>query len=354
MLRHFKHPISRALAIGLVASVVGIAIGLGIDWFPEQASEQATAVDLLYDITLTIAVPIFVLVMSVAIYSVVRFRAKPGDLSDGEPIHGNSRLEVAWIVMPFVIVIVLTAYAWVGLNALDEEKPETLTVDVIAQQFAWRFEYPSEGGVGAKQTERLVLPVGRPVQFRIRTEDVIHSFWVPAFRLKSDAVPGITTQFRATPSRVGSFDVVCTELCGIGHSTMRQRLSVVRPGEYAAWRSRGIARASAPTGGTAANGRDLFAGAGCAGCHSLSDAGAAAATGPPLGGLAEVAAERAPGMPLREYVRRSIVDPKAVVAPGYSPEGMPANYARQLGPGEIDAIVDYLVRASEQTGGAPQ
>lgn len=350
-----KNPLVRMFGLGLVASAIGVAIGLWIDWFPPEASEQAAKIDLLYDVTLVIAVPIFVLVMSVAIYSVVRYRARPGDLSDGEPIHGNSRLEVAWVAIPFVIVTALALYAWAGLDSIEENKPNALTVNVIGQQFAWKFEYPSEGGVPTKQTADLVLPMGRPVHFKINSEDVIHSFWIPAFRLKSDAVPGVTTELRVTPDKPGRYDVVCAELCGIGHSTMRQDVQVVSPGQYTAWRSRGIAR---PGGGKPPDrlttGRNLFAGAGCAGCHSLADAGAAAATGPPLGGLAEVASKRKPGVPLDQYIRQSIIQPKDVVAPGYSPEGMPGNYSKQLTPDEIDSIVDYLVKASKETGGTPQ
>jgi cytochrome c oxidase subunit 2 len=342
--------------IGALASVVGIALGLVINWFPPEATEQSAQVDLLYDVTLAIAVPIFVLVMTVAIYSVVRFRVRPGDESDGAPIHGNSRLEVLWVLIPFLIVSALSAYAWVGLHALEEEKPNALRVNVIGQQFAWKFEYPSEGGMPAKQTTDLVLPVGRPVQFELNSEDVIHSFWVPAFRLKQDVVPGITTSMRLTPSQVGNYPVVCTELCGIGHATMRQAARVVPASSFVAWRSTPdstVVSGGAP-GAEIADGRRLFQGTGCAGCHSLGAAGSAAATGPPLGGLVEVAPRRKPGVSVEEYVRESILDPKAVVVPGYSPEGMPANYSRQLSPREVDALVNYLSRTHKETEGKPQ
>ncbi|MGI8439035.1 MAG: cytochrome c oxidase subunit II [Thermoleophilaceae bacterium] len=340
-------------AIGIVASIVGIVIGLAIDWFPPQASVEAQTVDLLYDVTLVIAVPIFVIVMSVVIYSVVRYRAAPGDLRDAEPVHGNTRLEVIWVLIPFVIVTALAIYSWIGLESIEAQQPNPIRVNVIAQQFAWRFEYPAEGGAPAKQTTNLVLPINRPVEFKLNSEDVIHSFWVPAFRLKSDVVPGIETRLRATPNRQGAWAVVCTELCGIGHSTMRQSARVVGATEFAAWRGAGPDSVTAARDEQAA-GRRLFGGAGCAGCHALADAGAVAATGPPLGGLAEVAPSRAPGVPFEEYVRRSIVDPKNVVVPGYSPEGMPANYGQQLSPREVDTLVNYLVRASQKTGGRPQ
>src|SRR3954467_15043358 len=111
-----KHPIAKMIAIGGVASLIGIAITLSIPWFPEQASTSANKIDTLYDVLLICSVPVFVLVMTVAIYSVVRFRARPGDMSDGAPIHGNTRLEVVWVTIPFVMVTALAIYGWVDLN----------------------------------------------------------------------------------------------------------------------------------------------------------------------------------------------------------------------------------------------
>jgi cytochrome c oxidase subunit 2 len=169
--------------------------------------------------------------MTIAIYSVMRFQAKPGDLSDGPPIHGNTRLEIIWVTIPFVMVTLLAAYAWVILDDIEAKQPNEMVVNVTARQFTWSFEYPDEQ---VNSTE-LVLPLDRPVDFRIRTEDMIHSFWVPEFRLKSDAVPGLTTKIRLTPDRIGRYQVVCAELCGIGHSTMRQNVRVIAAGEFDDW-----------------------------------------------------------------------------------------------------------------------
>jgi cytochrome c oxidase subunit 2 len=226
-----KHPIARMLAIGVFASLIGIAITLLIDWFPSDASGAADQIDTVYDVLLICSVPVFVLVMTIAIYSVWRFRAKPGDLSDGPPIHGNTRVEVVWVTIPFLMVTALAIYAWIVLDDIEAKQPDTLPVNVTGQQFTWTFEYPGED----VNSTQLVLPEGRPVEFRINTNDVIHSFWVPEFRLKSDAVPGLTTRIRLTPDRVGRYQVVCAELCGIGHSTMRQNVRVVPAGEFDSW-----------------------------------------------------------------------------------------------------------------------
>src|ERR671931_570440 len=204
------------LAIGIVASLIGVAISLNIDWFPKSADTASHKIDTLYDVLLIFSVPVFVLVMTVAIYSVVKFRARPGDMGDGAPIHGNTRLEVIWVTIPFLMVTALAIYGWVTLSDIEAKQPNEMVVNVTGQQFTWTFQYPAE----KVETKELVLPVNRPVEFKIHTKDVIHSFWVPQFRLKSNAVPGITTRIREPPVRVGTYQVVCAELCGIGHATM--------------------------------------------------------------------------------------------------------------------------------------
>ena len=226
-----QHPIARMLTIGVIASAIGVAICLLIDWFPADASGAADQIDTVYDVLLIASVPVFVLVMTIAIYSVARFKAKPGDMRDGAPIHGNTRLEVIWVTIPFLMVTALAIYGWIVLDDIEAKQSDELVVNVTGQQFTWTFAYPGEE---VNSTE-LVLPKDRPVDFRIKTADVIHSFWVPEFRLKSDAVPGLTTKVRLTPNRLGRYQVVCTELCGIGHSTMRQNVRVVPAGEFDSW-----------------------------------------------------------------------------------------------------------------------
>lgn len=230
-----NRPLLQLGLIGVLASIVGVGLGLLIDWFPTAGSEEAGPIDTLYDVLLAVSIPIFVLVMAVAIYSVVKFRARPGDQRDGAPIHGNAKLEVVWVTIPFLLVTALAIYGWVVLVDIEEPAPDAMVVEVRGEQFAWSFAYPEEGGGPAVQSNELMLPLDRQVEFRIDTADVIHSFWVPAFRLKSDTVPGLTTEVRVTPSEEGTFDVVCAELCGLGHSTMRQSVTVVPADEFDTW-----------------------------------------------------------------------------------------------------------------------
>jgi cytochrome c oxidase subunit 2 len=250
-MRDDKHPLARVVILAVIASAIGIAIGLSIHWFPVSATTKSGEIDTLWDVLVIVSVPIFVLVMTVALYSVWRFRARPGDMSDGEPIHGNARLEVFWVTVPTIIVASLAAYAWIVLDDVEAKKPNEMQVDVYGQQFAWHFTYPQPGGKSVT-SDQLVLAKGQPVHFRIHSQDVIHSFWVPEFRLKQDAVPGLTTQMRLTPNRIGEYRVVCTELCGLGHATMRAPVEVVSRPAFDAWlqKKRSATNASASAGGT--------------------------------------------------------------------------------------------------------
>src|SRR4051812_9800846 len=223
------------LAIGIAAAAVGTFAALQIDWFPAQGSTAAGKIDTLYDWLLVASVPMFVLVMAVAIYCVVRFRARPGGpTGDGAPIHGNTRLEIIWVTVPFLIVTALAVYAAVVLAQVEKKQPNELQVRAIGQQFSWTFEYTQPSGKKFISPV-LYLPNNRPVYMKINTKDVLHSFWVPQFRLKQDAVPGQTDHVRFTPDREGVYEVVCAELCGLGHATMRNRTYVVSPARFQQW-----------------------------------------------------------------------------------------------------------------------
>jgi cytochrome c oxidase subunit 2 len=239
------------IVVGVIASAMGIALGLAIDWFPTQASTQAPKIDDLYDVMIIASVPVFVLVQVVVLFSVWKFRMRPGEeLKDGPPIHGNTRLEVIWTAIPAIIIVGLCSYAYAVLRDIEKKPANEIKVGVTGRQFAWSFTYPPDltGGKAVNATQ-LYLPKGRSVEFQIRAKDVIHDFWVPAFRLKVDAVPGITTKYRVTPSRVGTYPGVCAELCGPGHSTMRVPVHVIEPDAFQRWLERQVAVAAAGGGG---------------------------------------------------------------------------------------------------------
>jgi cytochrome c oxidase subunit 2 len=232
----------RSLVGTAIAALIAIAIGIWlsyvIHWFPVQASTQAKETDTLYHVLVIASIPIFVLVVTVILYCVWKFRMKPGeDLKDGPPIHGNTRLEVLWTTIPAVILMGLVSYSFVVLHNNEKKTggPE-IEVNVTGQQFAWSYEYPASVTGGAPlRSNQLYVPDNESVYFNIRSVDVIHAFWIHAFRLQIDAVPGITTHYRATPDRLGSYPVICNLLCGVGHSLMRSAIHVVRPAAFQTW-----------------------------------------------------------------------------------------------------------------------
>lgn len=234
-------PSRRSLAVASVMAVIAVALGIWlsyeIHWFPVQASSQARNTDHLYHVLVIATIPIFVLVVSVIAYCVWQFRMRPGqELEDGVPIHGNTRLEVFWTALPTVLLLSMVGYSFVVL-ARNEKKPaHEIQVGVTGQQFFWSFQYPpSVTGGPTINSYKLYLPDNESVEFNMRSKDVIHAFWIPAFRLQEDVVPGITTHYRATPIRLGDYPVVCNLLCGVGHSLMRTTVHVVTPSQFRSW-----------------------------------------------------------------------------------------------------------------------
>ncbi len=252
-----RQAIVTMVAIGLTASVIGIIFGLLIDWFPEQGSKQADKIDTLWDLLLICSVPIFVLVTCVVLFSVVEFRQKPGEENlDGPPIHGNTRLEIVWTAIPSIILVTLCTYAAIVLQDIEQAPAngQEARVGVTGEQFTWTFEYT--GGDGKKfSTNQLYVKQGQSVRFDVRSKDVLHDFWVPQWRMKIDAVPGITTGYRVTPTRTGVFPVVCAELCGLGHAFMRQSAHVLTPAAFDKWMADMTAKKSAGAAAPAAERR---------------------------------------------------------------------------------------------------
>jgi cytochrome c oxidase subunit 2 len=221
------------LAATLALTAAISAVMLSIEWDGQQASTAAPKIDQLLDVMIVLSSFVFSLVMVMLFYALWKFRAKPGDESDGEPIHGNTRLEVAWTVIPTIIVLFGAGYSWSVLHDIEEPVPNSLTIDVFSQQYAWSFGYPSKGDAWSQG--ELHVPLNRQIHFKMHAQDVIHSFWVPQWRIKKDNVPGITTTAIITPDKLGTYQLICTELCGFGHASMRAKVVVERPADFRKW-----------------------------------------------------------------------------------------------------------------------
>src|SRR3712207_6418472 len=174
--RESRVQIRQMLVIGAIASALGIAAGLLIDWFPVQASGEAKQIDTLWDVLLIASVPVFVLVQTIVLYCVWKFRMRPGEeLVDGPPIHGNTKLEIWWTAIPAILLVGLCSYAYVVLDNIEDASANaTMNVRVVGEQFTWTFHYPGENGGKEVMSNELYLPIGTEVKFTVQSKDVIH------------------------------------------------------------------------------------------------------------------------------------------------------------------------------------
>ncbi|MBI4897353.1 MAG: cytochrome c oxidase subunit II [Actinobacteria bacterium] len=336
-----SHRIAGIVAV-VVSSVFLIAFTYAYDWFPTQLTPGSGKIDGLYKLLTAVSIPFFVLIVAFMVFCLVEFRVDPSDPpdKDGEPIHGSTRIELIWTGVPLLVILLLGIYSWVVLDKVEAKQKNPMVINVTGQQYIWNYEYVKNGSekLGVKTSSDLVVPVNKPLEFRITSLDVIHSFWVPAARLKRDATAGVVTPLRFTPEKTGSYDIVCTELCGVGHSTMRGRLKVVSTADWVKWlkaqKSGGAGGGGTPGGGP--DGKQIFTSNGCGGCHKLAAADGAGTTGPALDGAGLSADE----------LRESIVDPGAKIANGF-PNVMPATFGKSLSKEELDALVKFLAEAGK-------
>ncbi len=251
-----QRPLILTIVAAVLATAIGIVLSFVIHWFPVQASTQAHNTDRLYHVLVIATIPIFVLVVTVILYCCWQFRMKPGEeLKDGPPIHGNTRLEVIWTAAPAILLLGMVAYSFVVLHDNEKRPAHEINVGVTGQQFEWSFQYPPSV-TGGKPVEsfQLYLPEGESVKFDLHSKDVIHAFWIPAFRIQEDVVPGITTHWRATPDRLGTYPIVCNLLCGLGHSLMRAQVHVVPRAQFQAWLKSRQSTSTASVSGGASTG----------------------------------------------------------------------------------------------------
>jgi cytochrome c oxidase subunit 2 len=329
------------IGIGIVAGGIAAAVALALPWLPKPASEEADRIDPLFWFVIAICIVVFAVVTAVMLYSIIKFRAAPDDLSDGPPVHGHTGLEIVWTLIPTVLVTVIGIISAVVLARNDALGANVLRVNVTAQQFSWTFSYPDANGLTSGV---LRLPKDRSVLLTLQSKDVIHSFWVPEFSQKEDTVPGIQTTLHITPNRLGTFPVICTELCGLGHSVMRTTVVVMTRVAFDKWLHQQGAAVASPVAGVA--GAAVFKNNQCGACHTLAAAGATGTTGPDLDKLPAYA--QTAGKPLEDFIHESIVDPEAYIEKGYPKNVMPATFGSSLSKRELDSLVQYLISSSKK------
>jgi len=318
MRRHF-------VIVGILVIVMAVLTYIGLDsagLMPVEASMQATAIDWMWNLEVIAMSFLFALIVVPMGYSLVVFRRKKGDTTDAEHMEGNTKLEIAWTIVPLFIVM---AYAYFGAVNLAETRrvdPEAMVVKVTGLQWSWTFEYPAVNGL-AVVSDELHVPVGKQVLLRMTSNDVIHSFWVPEFRVKQDLVPGRITELRITPTIEGNYVVRCAELCGTSHAYMEKPVIVSSQADFDAWMTEQLVLAEEASQTPEGRGQALVAANGCAACHSINGA---AGIGPTWFGVFGHEVELTDGSVVtadEAYLTESIKAPQAKIVHGFENQLMP-------------------------------
>jgi len=334
MRRHF-------VIVGILVILTSILVYVGLasaGLMPVAASAQAIPIDWLWNLEMITISFLFSLIVVPLVYSLVVFRRKQGDTTDAEHMEGNTRLEITWTILPLFLVMI---FAYLGAANLAETRrvdPEAMVVKVTGIQWSWSFEYPAVNGV-AVVSDELHIPVGKQVLLRMTSNDVIHSFWVPEFRVKQDLVPGRITELRITPTLLGNYKVRCAELCGTSHAYMEKPVVISSQGDFDGWMGEQLKLAEQAAATPEGRGRALVAANGCAACHSINGA---VGIGPTWFGLFESQVQLTDGSVVtadEAYIHESIKAPQAKIVRGFENQLMPTYGFTDE---QIDDIVTYI------------
>ncbi len=334
--RHFVIIAVFVVVVSILSYLALNAVGL----MPVEASAQSVPIDWLFDLEIKLICFFFALIMVPLVYSLVVFRRKDGDESDAVHVEGNTALELTWTAIPLVIVIALGIIGADNLRQVRVIDPQALEIKVVAFQWGWRFEYPQ-----GFSSNKLYLPENRQVVLKMQSQDVLHSFWVPEFRVKQDVVPGRIEDYRITPTRIGEYKVRCAEICGASHSYMEAPVIVVSQSNYDTWLTDQAAVAQAAAAASAGKpdatrGEKLYQESGCKACHSLDGA---KGVGPTWKGLYLAQVKLADGSSViadDNYIIESIKQPGAKTVEGFPANAMPS--FGYLTDGQVADLAEFI------------
>jgi cytochrome c oxidase subunit II len=248
-----------------------------------------------------------------------------------ERVKESALLEVVWTVIPTILVIFMFYFGWVDFEYIRNPPKDALTVNVTARQWSWLFTYDN-----GRQEGVLNVPLGRPVKLLMTSVDVLHCLFIPAYRIKEDCVPGMTTHLWFAANEPGTYDIFCTEYCGVGHSHMRSQVVAMKPEDFRKWYS------TAPGRTIAELGPNILQAKGCLGCHSLDGSAKVGPTFKGLLGRKETVVQAGKDKEIivdEAFIRQHILDPRSIAVKGF-PEVMPLT---PLTDEELKTIVNYLV-----------
>lgn len=372
----------------VVAAIFLLVSVIGINWFtsfvpvvlPPQASAESRSVDELFYVLVIIGGIVFFLIQGMLLISVIFFRAKSGDQSDGPTYHGNALLEIVWTIIPAGVVVflaVLSFNVWMQntepkatVNLIDGDE---VKINVSGARYAWTHTYqtgrvaPNGTQIVINSGDKLHTYIGQNIELELRTQDVIHSYWVPAMRVKQDLLPGNPatggrpTEIRFTPVRVedeiypASYPIVCAELCGDGHGRMTGEVIVYEDESQflQQFYEPAIHAILNPPADPVLRGEILIQQYICNSCHILDSLGWTSRTGPSLNGIADRAGDRVPGQSAEEYIVLSVWNAQAFVVPGYTEQmaafGPDQADANAMDAEQLYAIAAYLCTQGEQS-----
>jgi cytochrome c oxidase subunit 2 len=329
--------------VGILVILVSVLLYVGLDnahLMPVAASTQAIPIDWMWNVQLVAMSFLFSLIFVPMMYSLVVFRRRKGDTSDGMHFEGNTTLELAWSSIPLVVVILFSVMGAKNLSDTIRRNPSAMVIKVTGIQWSWRFEYPPDPVTGVSViSDELHLRVDKPILLQMTSTDVIHSFWVPEFRVKQDLVPGRITQLSITPTLEGGYKVRCAELCGTSHAYMEKPVVVTSQAEFDAWYAEKLEEARRLSATPEGQGQLLVAQNGCGGCHSINGA---AGVGPTWLGLFGSQVDLTDGTTVladEAYITESIRLPQAKIVKGFENQRM-VQYT--FTDEELAALVAYI------------
>lgn len=312
----------------------------------EQASDIAHKVDWLNSLLTQLSLFFTVLIVGAMIYFAIRYRRKDGQIAETPRIEGSNLLEAVWTIIPTIICIYIAYYGVVIYNDMRREDPNALEIGVWGQKWKWDFEY----GNGKKTINEFVVPVNRQVKLVMKSRDVLHSFFIPAMRVKRDVVPGTYNSLYFTPIKTGTYRTFCTEYCGTEHSSMMASLRVVSEAEYDRWvedRSEELAMSRMSPREV---GEKLYTAKGCVACHSLDGSPRVGPSFLKLFGRKTVFSDGTELTADENYIQESILHPNKQVVKGFAPNLMPS-FDGQLSDSEISGLIAFI--KSIETAVAP-
>ena len=305
-----------------------------MNWVPEVASNLASKVDAVIWFITVISLVFFILISIFLVYFAIRYRRRQEN-EETPYITGSHVLETIWTIIPSILLIVIFVYGFVVYKDMRTPPEDSLEVTVIGRQWLWQFKYNN----GKTTLNELYIPEGRPIKLVMTSEDVLHSFFVPAFRVKQDLVGGMYTYLWFTPTKTGTYELYCTEYCGTGHSAMLGKVVVMSPEEYEKW-EKGEEEKAVASLPPAELGKQLYTQRGCNACHSIDGSSLVGPTWKGLYGHEVVLQDGTKVTADENYIREAILEPQAKMVKGFGPV-MPS-FKGVIGDNEISDLIAYI------------